>query len=190
MLIGLLVLAAPLVVRAQVPTNLATVRASTYQTEYDSLQRRASAVRTRTEAAIARFKSGFAGIAGTKRRTLSYALAKIPAMRNMPNARLFAVLVKKQVVKHKTRVVEIEKVYYYGTRQRLLLYEYYEQHQLVHQQLSEYATRNGQEYSVPFRTTTWVRGDYLSLTIWPRAVAGDRKKTAAHYYFTAPRALN
>jgi hypothetical protein len=186
-LTGLLALAAPLAVRAQAPANLVTVQASTYRVEYDSLQRRAARVRGRTDLLITSFKPHFAGLAGTSRRTRSFAPPQRLVLPATGEGRIRKVLAKRQIVKHKTHNAEIEKVFYYGTAKRLLLYEYYEQHQLVHQRLFEYSMRNGRAYGGPFRTTEWVRGDYLEVTIRPRPL--QLNSSRLHYYFTAPRPL-
>jgi hypothetical protein len=184
-LIGLLVLAVPLAARAQAPVNLVTVQASTYRVEYDSLQQRAARVRNRTDSLITNFKSHFAGLAGTSRRTRSFAPPQRLVTPTTGESGIKKVLAKRQIIKHKSRNAEIEKVFYYGTAKRLLLYEYYEQHQLVHQRLFEYSLRNGRAYGGPFRATEWVRGDYLRVTIRPRPLQLNSSKL--HYYFTAPR---
>ncbi|MGI4832810.1 MAG: hypothetical protein ACRYFK_05045 [Janthinobacterium lividum] len=184
-LAGLLLLVTTLVARAQVPANILSVRASTYQAEYDSLQQRAARVRTRTDTLVSRFTTHLAGLGGTSRRIRSFAPPQVLMQRVTGEASTKKVLAKRQIVKHKTHNAEVEKVFYYGASKRLLLYEYYEQHQLVHRLLHEYTLRNGRAFGAPFRTTEWVRGDYLHVTIRPRPLQLNSSKL--QYYFTAPR---
>lgn len=186
LLLASLLAGAQLAAHAQIPILPPTApAASTYAVEYDSLQQRTARVRTRIEKGIVRFKNHYAGLAGTSRRTRSFAspLLLVLPMTGLPGTK--SVLVKRQIVKHKTRNAQIEKVFYYGAGKRLLLYEYYEEKQLVHQRLIEYATRNGREYAAAFRTTEWVRGDYLRVTLQLRPE--QLHSTQLRYYFTAPR---
>lgn len=176
-LLAAALLAAPVAARAQAsiggPAALADAP-STYGTEYDSLQRRVARVRALTKSRIVRFHSSFAGLAGTSRRTKSFARAQAGYR-----------LVKKEITKHKTRSADVAKVYYYDPNGRLLLAELYQQNQLARQQLYEYPVRrSGRSYSLPFRSTEWVRGDYLSLHVRDAAETSAR---AQRYYFTELR---
>jgi formylmethanofuran dehydrogenase subunit E-like metal-binding protein len=54
---------------------------------------------------------------------------------------------------------------------------------LVRLTLHEYPQREGNEYGKVFRTTQWVRGDYLHLTIY----AQEGKGTITQYYYTQER---
>lgn len=158
---------------------------STYEVERDSLQQRATRVRTRIETNIKRFKTHYAGLKGTSRRTRSFAPSVVLGTPVSGDGVVKKILVKRQIVKHKTHNAQVEKLFYYGAGKRVLLYEYYEDGQLVHQRLREYASRNGREYAATFRLTEWTRGDYLEVTIRPRP---DRLNgSQLHYYFTGPR---
>lgn len=118
-------------------------------------------VRARTEARIVQFRTAFGAVGGTRRKIVSYSRLKIRdgVPSSAANAR-----VKIQITKHKTQGAEISKVFYYGIGNRLLLAEYYEQHQLVRLELHEYSLRDGNEYGPVFRHTEWVHGDYLRVT--------------------------
>lgn len=50
-------------------------------------------------------------------------------------------------------------------------------------ELHEYPMRDGNEYGTVFRTTQWVRGNYLHLTTH----AQENKSTIKHYYYTEER---
>ena len=158
---------------------------STYEAEHDSLQQRATRIRTRLEKGIASFGTSHAGLQGTSRRTRSFGPRRVLGPAVTGESRINKVLLKRQIVKHKTHNAQVEKLFYYGNGKRVLLYEYYEDGQLVHQKLREYAARNGREYAAPFRITEWTRGDYLEVTIRPRPQ--QMHSSQLHYYFTAPR---
>ena len=168
-------LASPLVARAQEgPT-------SSYQTERDLLWQRAEQVRTLVEARITQSRSSFLALAGTSRRTKSFAPRRQSAVSAKPSDYR---IVKKEITKHKTHTADVTKVYYYTISGKLLLAELYQQHQLVRLQLYEYSERNGRAFNHPFRASEWVRGDYLRLTV---RNATDDGGPARSYYFSSPR---
>lgn len=158
-------------------------RPATYQIEYDSLQVRAARVRTRVEAQISNFRSSFAALGGLSRRTKSYGHLLVPASaRSTSDPRPVERLVKKQVAKSKTEGAQVEKVFYYSLSGRMLLAEYYAHHLLVKQELYEYPrNQHDIEYHRPFRTTLWVRGDYLQLSIQPR----ESNAPPLRFYFSS-----
>jgi hypothetical protein len=168
-------LAGPLVARAQ---DAPTV---SYQTERDSLWQRAARVRTAVEARIAQSHTSFMALGGTSRRTQSMARGRslISGSKDVAYG-----VVKKEVTKHKTHGADVAKVFYYTITGRPLLSELYQQHQLVRLVLYEYGERNGRAVSLPFRTSEWVRGDHLHLTL---RNAADTGGSARNYYFTSLR---
>ena len=169
-----LLLAGPRLARAQeVP--------SSYQAEYDSLWQRAARVRALTEARIAWSHSSFLALAGTSRRTISFARGR--SEQGKPTSKAFR-KIKRQVTKHKTHSADVAKVYYYAADGKLVLAELYQQHLLVRVQLYEYGERNGRALAYPYRKSEWVRGDYLHLSL--RNAPGDGGRPR-NYYFNAPR---
>jgi hypothetical protein len=156
-----------------------TIPATPYTVERDSMERRAARVRFRTANRIRLFRVSSIALKGTRRKVISY--AKIKPQNTASNNRYTRI--KREISKHKTTGADIEKRYYYGLAGRLLLAEYYEQHQLVRLELREYPLRQGNEYGTVFRTTQWVRGDYLHLTTH----AQESKGTITHYYYTEER---
>lgn len=194
LLAAVALLAAPVAGRAQASAvSTATVVTAdapptTYRVEYDSLQRRAARVRALTQTRIAELHSSFVSLFGTSRRTKS--LAHIQG--SNPAGAVAAAysyrgyrLVKKEITKHKTRSADVAKVYYYDLSGRLLLAELYQQGQLARQQLYEYPVRrSGKSVFQPFRSTEWVRGDYLSLRVRD---AAETSSQAHRYYFTELR---
>lgn len=168
-----LLLAGPLLAHAQeVP--------STYQAEYDSLWQRAARVRAFTEARIIQSHSSFLALAGTSRRTKSYARGRSEKSKSTATT---STLVKKQITKHKSRTADVAKVYYYSANGTLVLSELYQQHLLVRVRLYEYGKRNGRAIGYPYRKSEWVRGDYLHLSLRNAEDGGPPRD----YYFTAPR---
>lgn len=168
-------LVSPLLARAQdaPPTN--------YQTEHDSLWQRAARVRTSVEARITQSHSSFMALGGTSRRTQSLARGRslISGSKDVAYG-----LVKKEVVKHKTHGADVAKVFYFTITGRPLLSELYQQHQLVRLVLYEYGEHKRHVVNLPFRTSEWVRGDYLRLTLRNAANTGG---SARDYYFTSLR---
>ena len=168
-------LAGPLAAHAQ------DLPSTSYQTEHDSLWQRAARVRTFVDTRIVRSRSTFMALGGTSRRTKSFAYGRLIVGVSKNNN---SSVVKKEVTKHKTHSADVAKVFYYAASGKLLLAELYQQHQLVRLQLYEYGERNGRASSNPFRTSEWVRGDHLHLTLRNAADTGG----ASHsYYFSAPR---
>jgi hypothetical protein len=168
-------------VRAQAPVSVGTTpgRRAAYATEHDSLLQRAARVRARTEARIVQFRTAFGAVGGTRRKIVSYGRLKIRD--GIPKS-ASTTRVKTQINKHKTQGAEISKAFYYGIGNRLLLAEYYEQHQLVRLDLYEYPLRAGNEYGSVLRHTAWASGDYLRLTTHAQESRGTQR-----YYYTAPR---
>ena len=156
-----------------------TIPTTPYTTERDSMERRAARIRVRTASRIGLFRVSTLAIKGTRRKVVSY--AKLKPQNTSGSVHLTRV--KREISKHKTTGADIEKRYYYGLAGRLLLAEYYEQHQLVRLELHEYPMRDGNEYGTVFRTTQWVRGNYLHLTTH----AQENKSTIKHYYYTEER---
>jgi hypothetical protein len=156
-----------------------TVPTTPYTIERDSMERRAARVRFRTASRISLFRVSSLALKGTRHKVVSYARLK---PKNTPGGIRYT-RVKREISKHKTTGADIEKRYYYGLAGRLLLAEYYEQHQLVRLTLHEYPRREGNEYGTVFRTTQWVRGDYLHLTTY----AQEGKGTITQYYYTEER---
>lgn len=146
-----------------------------YTTERDSLWRRAGRVRALTQARITQFRLSTTALGGTRRKVVSYAQLE----RRAGNGSLRYTRVKREISKHKTTGAEVERRFYYGLGERLLLAEYYEQHQLVRLVLHEYPLRKGNEYGAVFRATLWLRGDYLRLTTHEQE---NRGKTVQHFY--------
>jgi hypothetical protein len=166
---------------APVQTSVgSTITTNPYTIERDSMERRAARVRVRTASRIGLFRASSLAIEGTRRKVISYAKLKP----NNTSGSVRYTRVKREISKHKTTGADIEKRYYYGLAGRLLLAEYYEQHQLVRLTLHEYPLREGNEYGTVFRTTQWVRGDYLHLTTH----AQENKGTITHHYYTEDRA--
>jgi formylmethanofuran dehydrogenase subunit E-like metal-binding protein len=156
-----------------------TIPSTPYTMERDSMQRRVARVYARTATRISQFRVSPLGIKGTRHKVISYARLK-------PQSTTGSVRytrVKLEISKHKTMGAAVEKRYYYGLAGRLLLAEYYEQNQLVRQELHEYPLREGAEYGTVFRTTQWARGDYLHLTTY----AQEGRGTIKHYYYTEER---
>jgi hypothetical protein len=151
-----------------------------YAIERDSLWRRAGRVRARTEARIAKFRGSNMALGGTSRTVESYAQLKGKSSAGS----LRYTRVKREISKHKTTGAEVEKRFYYGLDNRLLLAEYYEQHQLVRLELHEYPLRAEGEYGTVFRDTQWLRGDYLHLTTH----AQENRGKLTHYYYTEEHA--
>jgi hypothetical protein len=156
-----------------------TTPTTPYTIERDSMARRAARVRFRTAGRIGIFRVSSFAIKGTRRKVVSY--AKLKPQKTSGGVRYTQV--KREISKHKTNGAEIEKRYYYGLAGRLLLAEYYEQHQLVRLELHEYPLREGNEYGTVFRSTRWVRGDYLHLTTY----AQEGRGTITQYYYTEER---
>lgn len=166
---------APLVAHAQ------DAPPTTYQTEHDSLWQRAARVRAFVDSRIVRSHSSFMALGGTSLRTQSRARRGSPTN----ESKAFAYpLIKREITKHKTHSADVAKVFYYTTNGKPLLAELYQQHRLVRLRLYEYSERNGRAFNKPFRTSEWVRGDHLRLTI---RNAADTGGTARSYYFTSPR---
>jgi hypothetical protein len=165
---------------APITTSLESTSSTTpFTIERDSMEQRAARVRTRTSSRIGLFRLSPLAIKGTRRKVVSYA-------RLRPQQKSGAVRytrVKREISKHKTTGADIEKRYYYGLAGRLLLAEYYEQHQLVRLELHEYPLREGNEYGTVFRATQWVRGDYLHITTY----AQENRGTIKHYYYAQER---
>lgn len=143
--------------------------------ERDSLWRRAGRVRALTQARITQFRLSTTALGGTRRKVVSYAQLEHRA----GNGSLRYTRVKREISKRKTTGAEVERRFYYGLGERLLLAEYYEQHQLVRLALHEYPLRKGNEYGAVFRATLWLRGDYLRLTTHEQE---NRGKTVQHFY--------
>ena len=161
-------------------TSITTEMATPYTTERDSMNQRADRVRARTEARIAQFRTSNLALGGTRRKVESYAQLKGKSAAGS----LRYTRVKHEIDKHKTTGTEVEKRFYYGLGDRLLLAEYYEHHQLMRLELYEYPLREGNEYGTVFRDTQWLRGDYLHLTTH----AQESRGKIMHYYYTAPHA--
>jgi formylmethanofuran dehydrogenase subunit E-like metal-binding protein len=183
-LFGTLLLTISFRVRAQTElpvqtTVYSTTPATPYTVERDSMQRRVARIYARTADRISQFRVSNLGIKGTRRKVISYARLK---PQNTPGGIRYT-RVKREINKHKTSGAVIEKRYYYGLSERLLLAEYYEQNQLVRLELREYPLRESNEYGTVFRTTKWVRGDYLHLTTY----AQEGRGTIKHYYYTQER---
>ena len=155
--------------------------AARYTTERDSLWQRAARVRARTQGRIAQFRTSFASLRGTRRKVVSFGQLKVK--KRIAGAPIIT-RVKRQIFKHKTTGSELEKIYYYGAGNRLLLAEYYQEQQLVRLELHEYPLREGNEVETAFRHSKWLLGDYLQLITH---VQGDKKSVRQQYYLTAPR---
>jgi hypothetical protein len=156
-------------------STTSTIPTTPYTIERDSLWRRAGRVRARTEARIAQFRMSSVALGGTRQKVVSYAQLK----RQSAGGSLRYTRVKSEINKHKTNGLEVEKRSYYGLDERLLLTEYYEQHQLMRLELHEYPLREGGEYGTVFRDTRWLRGDYLRLTTHAQ---DNRGKITQHFY--------
>jgi hypothetical protein len=158
-------------------TSVMTTEITTpYTIERDSMMRRVNRVRTRTEARIKLFRASNMALGGTSHTVESYAQLKGKSSAGSPRF----TRVKREISKHKTTGAEVAKRFYYGLDNRLLLAEYYEQHQLVRLELHEYPLRGGNEYGTVFRDTQWLQGDYLHLTTH----AQENRGKITHYYYT------
>jgi hypothetical protein len=158
-------------------TTVTTTEPTTpYSVERDSMNQRVNRVQARTEARIAQFRASSMALRGTRRKVESYAQIR----RNSSSNGVWYIRVKQEISKHKTTGAQVEKRFYYGLSNRLLLAEYYEQHQLVRLELHEYPLREGNEYGTVFRDTQWLRGDYLHLATH----AQENRGKITHYYYT------
>jgi hypothetical protein len=160
-----------------VTTTVETTEDTTpYTMERDSMRQRVNRVHARTEARIKLFRQSSFALGGTCHKVESYAaLRATPTSHTIRYSR-----VKHEISKHKTTGAEVEKRFYYSLSNRLLLAEYYEQHQLVRLELHEYPLREGNEYGTVFRDTQWLRGDYLHLATH----AQENRGKITHYYYT------
>lgn len=155
-----------------------TTDVTRYTIERDSLWQRAARVRARTQGRITEFHTSLLALGGTRRKVVSYGQVQRRA-----NGTPTLNRVKRQIAKHKTTGSELEKIYYYGTGNRPLLAEYYQQGQLVRLELYEYPLRAGSEYGAVFREAQWVQGDYLRLTTRDQEGGGRPRR----FYYAASR---
>ena len=158
----------------------ASSQAARYSAAHDSLMQKVRTVRAQVEDRLVFFKSTKGSFNGLHRRVKGYSAAlKAKSEYNYATeSSSSAGLVKEQVVK--TRFgIELEKVNYYDYKDRKVLSERYENHQLTRLELVEYDPTG-------IAVSEWllVRGGYLKHTAKP--IQATASKRIMYFFNTLP----
>jgi hypothetical protein len=153
---------------------------NSFTAAYDSLMHRAAQIRTHTESQSRGFKASRGSLAALHRRVRVYG----PVDESAADSKLLkgnsfgGSRIKLQKIKHRFGV-EFEKVVYYNAKNRPVLVERYENHQLTRLELTEFS-------AMPYTAkSSWllVQGDYLRFTTAPLSLSYNSSRRTRCYFY-------